>query len=55
MKMNNSYLLISELYTKHPDVFVEQYFGVKLFRYQRIMLKMMVKSEQIKQNMRRFK
>lgn len=55
MKMNDSYSLISELYDKHPDVFVEQYFGIKLFRYQRIMLKMMVKGEQIKQNMRRLK
>lgn len=38
MKMNDSYSRISELYDKHPDVFVEQYLGIKLFRYQKIML-----------------
>ncbi len=55
MKMDDPYSLISEFYTKHPDMFAEHYLGIKLFRYQKIMLKMMVKSEQIKQNMRRLK
>lgn len=53
MKMNDSYSLISELYAKHPDVFVEHYFGMKLFRYQKIMLKMISKGRKIKQNIRR--
>ena len=52
MKTNDSYSLISELYAKHPDVFVEHYFGIKLFRYQKIILKMINKGHKIKQNIR---
>ena len=55
MKTNDSYSLISELCVKHPDVFVEHYFGIKLFRYQKIMLKMISKGRKIKQNIRRLK
>ena len=55
MKTNDSYSLISELYAKHPDIFVEQYFGVKLFRYQKVMLKMISREHKIKQNIRRLK
>lgn len=55
MKTNDSYSLISELYAKHPDVFVEHYFGIKLFRYQKIMLKMISKGHKIKQNIRKLK
>ena len=55
MKTNDSYSFISELYVKHPEVFVEQYFGIKLFRYQKIMIKMISKGLEIKQNIRRLK
>lgn len=55
MKTNDVYSFISELYAKHPDVFVEHYFGMKLFRYQKIMLKMISKGHRIKQKIRRLK
>ena len=55
MKTNDSYSLISELYTKHPDVFVEHYFDIKLFRYQKVMLKMISKGCKIKQNIKELK
>ena len=55
MKTNDSYSLISELYAKHPDVFVEYCLDIKLFRYQKIMIKMISKGLEIKQNIRRLK
>lgn len=55
MKTNDSYSLISELYAKHPDVFVEYCLGIKLFRYQKMILKMISKERKIKQNIRRLK
>ena len=55
MKTNDSYSLISELHAKHPDVFVEYCLGIKLFRYQKIMIKMISKGLEIKQNIRRLK
>jgi hypothetical protein len=55
MKTNDAYSFISELYAKHPDVFVEQYFGIKLFCYQKIMLKMISKGHRIKKKIRRLK
>ena len=55
MKTNDSYSLISELCVKHPDVFVEYCLGIKLFRYQKIIIKMISKGLEIKQNIRRLK
>ena len=46
---------IEKFYAKHPNVFIEHYFGIKLFRYQKIMLKMISKGHKIKQNIRRLK
>ena len=34
-----------EFYLRNPDIFIEQYFNVKLLWYQKILLKGMVKNE----------
>ena len=40
-KMNESW---REFYLRNPDIFIEQYFNVKLLWYQKILLKGMVKN-----------
>lgn len=45
-KMNEAW---HEFYLRNPDIFVEQYFNVKLLWYQKILLKGMVR------NAKRFK
>lgn len=45
----------SEFYTKHLDLFCERYLGMKLFRYQKIMLRMICKGQETKQKMRGLK
>ena len=40
-KMNEAW---REFYLRNPDIFIEQYFNVKLLWYQKILLKGMVKN-----------
>ena len=38
---------LKEFYKKYPDIFLEEFFGLKLFWYQKVLIRTLIKTKSI--------